>query len=127
MSSARSGLAATGVQSGQLIGHRSGLTYNVRMVAVPADRVSCRSPPGSTAPGSAAAPRRPCGADGEHAARRPGQLMIVVGVPVEDQARGHGKGHDDDGSRGVRLTRRALSVLRHRMSAYALGLDQARP
>ena len=46
MSSASSGLAATGVKSGQLIGHRSGLMYSVRMVAVPADSVSCRSPAG---------------------------------------------------------------------------------
>ena len=46
MSSASSGPAATGVHSGQAIGHRSGLTYSVRMVAVPADRVSCRTPAG---------------------------------------------------------------------------------
>src|ERR1700735_465156 len=46
MSSASSGLAATGVQSGQLIGHRPGLTYRARMTALPADRVSCRTPAG---------------------------------------------------------------------------------
>ena len=46
MSSASSGLAETGVQSGQLTGHRSGLMYSVRMVAAPADNVSCRTPAG---------------------------------------------------------------------------------
>ena len=37
-------LAETGVQSGQLTGHSSGLMYSVRMVAAPADNVSCRTP-----------------------------------------------------------------------------------
>jgi len=46
MSSASSGLAETGTASGQLIGHRPGRMYSVRMVAAPADRVSCRSPAG---------------------------------------------------------------------------------
>ncbi len=46
MSSASSGLAATGVKSGQAIGHSSGLMYSVRIVAGPAESVSCRRPAG---------------------------------------------------------------------------------
>jgi hypothetical protein len=46
MSSASSGLAATGVQSVQLIEQESGLTYPVRIVAEPSDSVSCRTPAG---------------------------------------------------------------------------------
>jgi hypothetical protein len=46
MSSASNGLAATGVKSGQSIGQSPGLMYSVRIVAVPAESVSCRRPAG---------------------------------------------------------------------------------
>src|SRR5208282_3255408 len=46
MSSASSGLAATGVGSAQATGESPGRMYNERMVARPSDAVSCGSPAG---------------------------------------------------------------------------------
>jgi len=46
MSSQSSGLAETGVGWDQSSGNRSGRTYADRIVAAPADSVSCRSPAG---------------------------------------------------------------------------------
>ena len=46
MTSASNGLAATGVQTCQLTGQRLGLRYTARIVALPADRVSWRTPAG---------------------------------------------------------------------------------
>jgi hypothetical protein len=46
MSSASSGLAATGVGSVQETGESAGLMYSERMVAWPSDAVSCGRPAG---------------------------------------------------------------------------------
>jgi hypothetical protein len=46
MSSASSGLAATGVGSAQVTGERPGLMYSERMVAWPSEAVSCGRPAG---------------------------------------------------------------------------------
>jgi hypothetical protein len=46
MSSASSGLAATGVGSAHLTGENSGRMYSERMVARPSEPVSCGSPAG---------------------------------------------------------------------------------
>jgi hypothetical protein len=46
MSSASSGLAATGVGSAQVAGEKPGLMYSERMVARPSDAVSCGRPAG---------------------------------------------------------------------------------
>ncbi len=90
-------------------------------------------------PGRGQHPGRVRGQDGEHPARRPGQLVVLVDVPVEARARGHGEGRHDDGgsSAGVSGVFAVLGVLgilvvfvvrprtmsgsRHNMAAYALG------
>ena len=53
--------------------------------------------------------------------------MIVVRMPVEHQAHWHGKGGDGYRCRFAGLTFGTLSVLRHDMAAYALGLDTVGP
>jgi hypothetical protein len=80
-------------------------------------------------PGRGQHPGRVRGQDGEHPARRPGQLVVLVDVPVEARARGHGEGrHDDGGSSGVLVVPRVfvvrprtMSGSRHNMAAYVLG------
>ena len=52
-------------------------------------------------PGRRQHPGRRLGAHGQHAAGRPRQLMVVVGVPVEHQARRHRERHHDDRGRRV--------------------------
>jgi hypothetical protein len=70
---------------------------------------------------------------GEHPAGRPGQLVVLVDVPVEARARGHGEGGHDDSGGSAGVTRvfgvlgvwparpRTMSGSRHNMAAYALG------
>ena len=68
--------------------------------------------------------------------------MIGVGVPVENQSPGHRECHDRDGCRRIeiiggtvlvwslavrQLTGLQLTVLRHSLAAYALGLPVAAP
>jgi hypothetical protein len=88
-------------------------------------------------------PQRPCrgkhpgrvrGQDGEHPARRPGQLVVFVDVPLEAGSGGHGeRRHEDDPAvvPGVfavaeayavcAVRPRTMSGSRHNMAAYAVG------
>jgi hypothetical protein len=80
-------------------------------------------------PGRGQHPGRVRGQDGEHPARRPRQLVVIVDVPVKPRARGHGEGrHDYGGGSGMLVVLRVLAVRprtmsgsQHNMAAYVLG------
>ena len=125
MSSASSGLAATGVGwpvSAQLTPEQPGPDVQRAHGGAAAVGGGLVRQPGRDPqrPGRRQHPGRLGGQHGEHPARRPGQLVVLVGVPVEAGARGHGEVRHEDGCALVFAAVRSLSGSRHNMAAYAL-------
>ena len=95
------------------------------VAAAPAVSVSCRTPAGIHSARVGGSTQAVCGPYGQHAAGGPRQLMVKVGVPVEDLTGQHRERRDENRDAVIDVGG-TLSVLRHNMAAYALGLGLAR-
>jgi hypothetical protein len=98
-----------------LAGKSDGWMSRVRMVARPSEAVSCRRPAGihrARVGGSTHVAPQALTVSTPFVAQA--SWVLVVGVPGEAAARGHGEVDDEDRPAVV------LSGLRHNMAAYAL-------